>query len=137
MKFPLVSDIATTLVSYVDITSSIANALDMMLEQNHRNIIVIDSDCFRVLTVLDVLQIEKNKICLDIKLSELNLSKVPEIHKDENVLNTLEFLDNEIEYICVVNSDKTLYGLITHTDITTSIDPDTLMDNYRLLDFLK
>ncbi|MDD2450278.1 MAG: diguanylate cyclase, partial [Sulfurimonas sp.] len=42
-----------------------------------------------------------------------------------------------IEYICVVNDDLSLYGLITHTDITENIDPDTLMDNYRIEDFLK
>ena len=70
-------------------------------------------------------------------LSKLNLAVIPTIHRDENVLNTIEYLNNDIEYICVVNNKKTLYGLVAYADNTSNIDPDTLMDNYRLLDFLK
>jgi len=137
MKFPRISDIASTSVVHVDITSSITHALDIMLEHHHRNVIVIDSNCFRILTVVDVLNIQKNNSNLDMKLSELNLSKVPVITRDKNILDTLEYLNNPIEYICVINPDKTLYGLVTHTDITSNIDPNTLMDNYRLDDFFR
>jgi diguanylate cyclase (GGDEF)-like protein len=137
MKFPSMSNIASTTVAQVDITSSLQNALAVMLEQNHRNVIVIDSNCFRILTVMDILTIQENNICLDTKLSELDLTVVPTITKDKNVLETVEYLNNSIEYICVINEDKTLYGLVTHTDITSNIDPDTLMENYRLTDFLK
>ncbi|MEA2110601.1 MAG: diguanylate cyclase, partial [Campylobacterota bacterium] len=102
-----------------------------------RNVIVVDSDCFRILTVVDVLRIKNHNTDLDIQLSRLNLSKVPTISRNKNILDTLEYLNDSIEYICVINSDKTLYGLVTHTDITSNIDPDTLMDNYKLADFLK
>ena len=137
MKFPLVSDIASTSVAQIDIKSSVAEALEIMLEYNHRNVIVVDGDCFRLLTVVNVLKIQKNHSSLDMQLSELDLSKIPLITRDKNVLDTLEYLNNSIEYICVINPDKSLYGLVTHTDITSNIDPDTLMDNYRLTDFLK
>ncbi len=137
MKFPSVSDIANTSVVYVDITSSMTNALDIMLEHDHRNIVVIDKDCFRILTIVDILNIQKNNLNLNMRLSELDLSEIPTITKDKNVLDTLEYLNDSKEYICVVNSDGTLYGLITHTDITSNIDPDSLMDNYKLTDYLK
>ncbi|MCK5538599.1 MAG: diguanylate cyclase [Bacteroidales bacterium] len=137
MKFPSVSDIASTSVIYVDITSSITNALDIMLEHDHRNIVVADKNCFRILTITDILNIQKNNLNLNMCLSELNLSEIPTITKDKNVLDTLEYLNESKEYICVVNSDGTLYGLITHTDITSNIDPDSLMDNYKLTDYLK
>lgn len=137
MKFPVISDIASTSVVHVDISSSIEDALDTMLKHNHRDIVVIDGDNFRILTVIDVLNIQKKGLNLSIKLSELNLPIVPMLEKNSNVLDTLEYLNNSLEYICVINKDKTLYGLVTHTDITSNIDPDTLMDNYRLADFLK
>ena len=137
MRFPLISDIASTSVSCVDISSSVENALDVMLEHNHRDVVVLDNDDFRILTVIDVLNIQKNSLKLGMKLFELNLPIVPVLNKNKNVLDTLEYLNNSLEYICVVNSDKTLYGLVTHTDITSNIDPDALMDNYRLSDFLK
>ncbi len=137
MRFPQVSDIASTSVISVDITSTVSDALNFMLEKNHRNVIVIDGDLFKVLRVIDVLTIKKTNKSLDVKLSQLDLEIVPTILKNKNVLDTLEYLSENLEYICVINNDKSLYGLVTHTDITSNIDPDTLMDNYRLSDFLK
>ena len=96
MKFPIMYNIASTSVIHVDITSSLKTALSLMLEHNHRNIIVIDSDCFRILTIVDILNIQRKGINLDIKLSELNLSKVPTIDKDKNVLDTIDILQNSI-----------------------------------------
>ncbi len=137
MKFPKISDIASTSIIHVDITSSIADALEVMLEHNHRSVVVKDNKSFRILRVLDILNIQKDKLDIETKLSVLNLAIIPLISKDKNVLDTLEYLDNPIEYICAINEDNTLYGLVTHTDITSNIDPDTLMENYKLIDFLK
>ncbi|MCD4668376.1 MAG: diguanylate cyclase [Sulfurimonas sp.] len=137
MKFPLISDIAITSIISIDIKASIAEALDLLLEQNHRNMVVLDKDCFRILSIIDVLRIQKNKLVLNMSLSKLNLNKIPTINKSKNVLDTLEYLNNNMEYICALNEDNSLYGLLSHTDITGNIDPDTLMDNYRLVDFLK
>lgn len=137
MKFPLIKDIASPKVISVDVNCLVCDALDIMLEQNHRNVIVLDGDFFRVLTVIDVLAIQTQHGSLDIALSEVLLSKVPTISKNKNVLDTLEYLSDSMEYICAVNEDNTLFGLVTQTDITSNIDPDTLMDNYRLSDLLK
>lgn len=49
----------------------------------------------------------------------------------------MEYLSCDIEHICVTDDEGRLYGLITHTDITSSIDPETLMNNFCLNDFLK
>ena len=137
MKLSPISDIASTSVAHIDIKNSAEDALNMMLKCNQRNIVIIDNDVFRLLTATDILKIEKEYPTLDIQLSDLNLSKMPLVSRDKNVLDTLEYLNNSIEYICVVNPDKTFYGLVTHTDITSHIDPDTLMDNYKLSNFFK
>lgn len=137
MRFPIIGDIASTDVDTVDINNSISQAIDVMLEHEHRNVIVRDGDLFRILTVIDVLNIESKDLDLNLPLSELELRLVPTIAKKKNILETLEYLNNELEYICVVNKDNSLHGIVTHTDITSNIDPDTLMDNYTLQDFLK
>ena len=137
MKFPLVSDIATTTVVSVDINSTIFSAIDMMLKYEHRNVVVVDGYKFHIFSVVDVLNVQAQGIDLNSSLKELHLSSVPLIRKEKNVLETLEYLSDSIEFICVINEDKSLYGLVTHTDITSNIDPDTLMDNFRLQDFLK
>ena len=137
MKFPLISDIASTSVVTIDIDSTINEAIDRMISHNHRNIVVLDREDFYIFTVLDVLNIKASGTPLDAKLKSIDLMQISVIDRERNVLDTLEYLNDDLEYICVVNRDKTLYGLVTHTDITSNIDPDTLMDNFRLDDFLK
>lgn len=137
MIFPVVGSIATTSVVSIDVNNSISSAIKKMFEHEHRNIIVIDGDIFRILRVSDILNIKAKKIDLSSSLKNLGLLATPIINRDKNVLHTLEYLSCEVEYICVVNDDGSLHGLISHTDIISSIDPDTLMDNFCLLDFLK
>ncbi|MCW9026627.1 MAG: diguanylate cyclase, partial [Thiovulaceae bacterium] len=137
MKFPLIKDVASTDVIHVDITDSISKAMDVMIEHNHRNVIVKDAQRYKILTVTDVLKIQNDDFDLNLPLKSLSLEIIPTILVDANILDTIEYLNNPMEYICAVNEDNSLYGLVTHTDITSHIDPHTLMDNYRLIDFLK
>jgi len=135
MKFPIIRDITTKDVVSIDIDTSISEAISHMLKQEHRSVVVIGDDDYFILTVLDILNIEGKN--LDLSVRDLDLRAIPKVLKDTNILDTIELLDNELEYICVVNSDNSLYGLVTHTDITSNMDPDTLMDTYLLEDFLK
>ena len=137
MKFPNVGEIATTEVISIDIKNSFAQAMSRMLEHEHRNILVVDLDKYYILSIIDILNIQTKDVDVNTPLCDLELSKIPVVSKNVNILETLEYLNNSIEFICVVDDDNSLYGLITHTDITSNIDPDTLMDNYRLQDFLK
>lgn len=137
MKFPKIGDIASTAVVSIDINSTFNETIKKILDNEHRNILVIDKNDFYFLSIVDILNVQTKKIDGNTVLRDLPLSKIPVINKDENILNTLDFLNDATEYIAVVNDDKSLYGLITHTDITSNIDPDTLMDNYKLQDLLK
>nr|WP_321266356.1 diguanylate cyclase [uncultured Sulfurimonas sp.] len=137
MKFPNICDIATTKIVSIDIKKTFNDAINKMFENEHRNIIVVDLNNFYIINIIDILNIQSKYVDVNMPLSELHLSKIPTIRKDKNILDTLEYLNNSMEYICVVNDDNSLYGLVTHTDITSNIDPETLMDNYRLQDFLK
>lgn len=137
MKFPKTGDIATQDVVCTDIKATFAETMHMMLANEHRNIVVVDEKEFYLLGLVDILNIKANNIDVDTPLYDLELRKIPKINRDKNILDCVEYLSNNVEYICVVNNDNSLFGLITHTDITSNIDPDTLMDNYRLQDYLK
>lgn len=137
MIFPIIENIATTSVVSIDVDNTISSAIKKMFEHEHRNIVVIDGGFFRILRVSDILNIKAKKIDLNSSLKSLELLEIPTLNRDKNVLHTLEYLSCEVEYICVINDDGSLYGLLSHADIISSIDPDTLMDNFRLLDFLK
>jgi diguanylate cyclase len=137
MKFPSAGDIASTQVVSINIDEKIGNAIDKMIESDHRDIIVVDYDVFYVLTAIEVLKLRDSNIQLSDPISHLHLRRIPAIHKETNVLNLLKYLDELTEYICVINNDRTIYGIITHTDITSNIDPEIIMDNYTIEDFLR
>ena len=137
MKFPAVGDIATQNVVLVQRDVSIVDAIEKMVEAEHRNVVVQDLDTFYILTVLDVLKLQDENHPLEYTLNEIELKQIPAVDKRMNILDTLEFVNHGIEYLCVLNEDKSLFGLITQTDITSNIDPDSLMENFRLQDFLK
>ena len=137
MKFPTISEITTTSVIQVPVSASVETALDLMLESNHRSIIVKDETCYRVFNAANILDMIEKGLELSIPLEELTLPHVPTINKNMNVLDTLDYLNESVEQCCVVDENNTFFGIITHTDIISNIDPDTLMENYRLRDFLK
>lgn len=137
MKFPKIGDIATTALVCVDSHDTILEAIRLMFDSIHRNIVVIDDDVFRILSVSDILNLKIKNIDLAQPIKTLNLPIVKTVDKDKSVLDIVDYLDCDIEHICVTDSMGRLFGLISHTDITSSIDPETLMDNLCLNDFIK
>ena len=137
MIFPKVGSIATTSVVSIDIDNKISDAMRKMFENEHRNILVTEGNIFRIMRVTDILNLKSRDVDMEGSLKDIELPFVPVVNKEKTVLSTLEYLNCEVEYICVVDDEGELFGLISHTDIISSIDPDTLMDNFCLLDFLK
>ena len=137
MRFPSISEITTTSVIQVPVSASVETALSLMLESNHRSIIVNDETCYRVFSATDILGMIEKGLALSIPLNKLTLPKVPIIKTNMNILDTLDYLNNSVEQCCVLDENDTFLGIITHTDIISNIDPDTLIENYRLRDFLK
>lgn len=137
MKFPNICDIATKEVVTVSIDSDIIEAVEVIFKSKHRAAIVSSNNEFFVFGSSDILHLVTQNIPLDTPLSKLKLIKIPTIEKNKNVLDTIDMISNSVEYIAVLEDDGTLYGIVTHTDIANNIDPETLMDNYKLQDFLK
>ncbi len=137
MRFPTVGEIATTKVVTVTREDTLASVLDTMCHHGHRNVVVADKCAFYLLGINDILHIKMKEANLDTPVGALELMRIPTIYKNENILSTVEFLSCNLEHICALNEDGTLYGILTHTDITSSIDPDTLMSSFCLDDFLK
>jgi len=137
MNFPTIAKIATTNVISLSRKETLCTAIDLMFQSEHRHIIVIDEKAFFGLSIYDVLQISRTHMDQHISMMEIELTPIPTIHKEKNILEALEFVQNNNEYIAVVNSDDSLYGIVTQTDILSSIDPDTMMETFKLSDLLK
>ena len=136
MKFPKVGDIATREIISVTIDDTLSYAIDKMTQNNHRNIVVIREDGFSVLNVFDVISFRNQHIDLKSPLSTLYLAKVPVVQKEKNILEALAKIKSS-DFLCVVDEENNLYGLLTHSDITANMDPGILMESYKLEDFFK
>jgi len=136
MKFPKIGDIATKEIVSVDIDDTLAHAIEKMTQSNHRNIVVKRADGFSVLSVFDVINFKNQQCDLNTPLLDLNLKKVPTLHKEENILEALNTIENS-DFLCIVDEQNNFYGLVTHSDITANMDPNILMESYRLEDFFK
>lgn len=139
MRFPTIGDIATTEVITVDIKESITEAVEKIYATRHRNALVSVADQFFVFGAQDILKMSAQGIDVERSLETLALREVSSIYRGKNVLDTLEVVDrpSECEQMAVVDEEGRLCGIVTHTDIANNIDPETLMENFRLQDFLK
>jgi len=136
MKFPLLRELATKDVITVDFSDTLDTALTLMHRNNQRNVIVENDNNYYILTSASLLYLKLNKHDFSKKIDTIILEKIPTINKNENILDTLDLLESDLEYICVTNDNNSLYGIITHTDIISHIDPETLMENYRIGDLI-
>ncbi|MBN2816645.1 MAG: diguanylate cyclase [Campylobacterales bacterium] len=139
MKFPTIRDIATKDVVTVNMTDTISVAVESIFESQHRTALVPHEGEYFVFGAADLLKMSASGLDVQKPLNTLTLRKVPSIHRNKNVLDVLDIVDRptECEQMAVVDEDEQLCGIVTHTDITNNIDPETLMENYKLQDFLK
>lgn len=137
MNFPKINKITTVDITEISREATLCEAIDLMFRSEHRYIIVTDHKHYYGLSIFDVLSISQTHMSKQIPLTELTLTSVPTLNKHKSILDALELIRNDHEYIVVVNDDDSLYGLVTQTDILSSIDPDTMMETFKLADLLK
>jgi diguanylate cyclase len=135
MFFPKINEIATKDVVAVECTLSLKDTIKILKTSHHRSVIVIHDSDYHLFSANDLIKISLNAEDLDIKLEDMPLKIVPQISRDASVLDAMDLVHSGIEYICVVNDDRSLFGLVTNSDIISSIDPETLMENFRVKDY--
>ncbi len=136
MKFPAISELVTTDVTLLNIDATLNQTIELMYEQNHRSVIVQDHKRFFIITASDLLKLKLKNYDFSQNLSKIRLTEIPTIDKEKNILESISFLEQSIEYISVVDRDNNFCGILTHTDIISNIDPETLMDNYKICDLI-
>jgi len=136
MKFPVISELVTTDVTLLNIDATLNATIELMYNQNHRSVIVQDCNRFYIVTASDLLKLKLKNYDFNQKLSNIRLVEIPIIQDDKNILEAISFLEQSIEYISVLDKNNSFCGIITHTDIISNIDPETLMDNYKICDLI-
>ncbi len=132
MFFPSLGLIATTNVITVDINENVQTALNRMHEHNHRSVIVVDGPQHYILTSKDIIRLRLEGIGFETPLFKVHLRPLPLISRESNIVNALNLTNEQDEHICVCNEDGSLYGLVTNSDIISSVDPQIVLDSLQI-----
>jgi diguanylate cyclase (GGDEF)-like protein len=103
-----------------------------MHEHNHRDIIVTNRSIFYVLTTADLIALKVEATDFSRPLSSLELCQVPTLPEKENVINAVDLINQEHEYLCLIDDDNNLSGIVTNSDIVASVDPQIMLENLTL-----
>lgn len=138
MRFPSILEICTREVVTVSEQATLKEAIDKMIASNHRNIVVDGGHYFHILLVEDIIRFNVHKqVDFNTPLNALSLTRLPMIKADANILESVHLLKDRLEYIGVESEEGEFCGLLSHTDIVNSIDPEILMENYAIRDVLQ
>jgi diguanylate cyclase (GGDEF)-like protein len=137
MYFPKIHSIATKDVVAVKDSALLKDTIEILKDSHHRSIVVECENEYHLFSASDLLKITLTNHTLDIALKDIPLQPIPQLYKEVSVIEAMKLVYAGVNYICVVNEDRSLYGLVTSTDIISSIDPETLMENFRIKDYLK
>lgn len=124
-RYPTIFEVATKEVITISAHKSLQDAIEMMQEHNIRDIIVTENGVYKILTTPQLLSFEIQNISSDTALKELELADIFTIAKDATLLDALELIRNETEYLCIVSEDQ-LLGIVSYTDIIPYLEPELL-----------
>ncbi|MEA1987730.1 MAG: diguanylate cyclase [Pseudomonadota bacterium] len=137
MFFPFVKDIASKEVISIPINKTIGEAIQVMIESNHRAIVILDGHFHHILLAQDILTLNEGELDLNQPISSTIIHKLPHIHQEKNILEAIHYLQESVEYIATIDDNGDLAGLLSHSDLINSTDPEILMDNYSIGDIIK
>ncbi len=138
MLFPDIEEIATTDVAVLAADHTIQQALDEMVRRGIRNVVVknTQSEEYGIFTANDLIRLHIKQEGMDITLQEAGYNPLHKAHCGDNILETLEHLSEGDDYLYVVDDKEQLYGIISYTDIISSVDPKILMERQRIGDIV-
>ncbi len=136
MLFPKAKELTTADVKVFPSSAFFKEAMREMISSKHRHILVCEKNRYYDLSVHHMLCDTLLNNNLEKKLYELDLQPLPAIHKEANILDTLHFLQNSNELVVVLDDNDHFFGIVTRTDIISSIDPSILIENITLKHFL-
>ena len=134
MIFPKLKDIATTNVIMMEPSDTLWSAVDMMVKNNIHDVIIRDDTptFFGIVSMQSIIMLNADGTDFGAPLASIRYEKAPVYHMDTSVLEIVDIMDANHQHICVINSTGELYGIISHHDIISNIDPKTLIERQTL-----
>ena len=137
MFFPYIKEIATTDLITIPMDHTIGQAIQLMIDSEHRSLIVKDGHFYNILLAQDILTLNHSELDLKLPISKAELHRLPKIDQDKNILEAISYLQESVEYIAAIDASGAMIGLVSHSDIIDSTDPEILMENYSIGEVVK
>jgi diguanylate cyclase (GGDEF)-like protein/PAS domain S-box-containing protein len=134
MEFKNVLEIATKQVMSVSRKDSILKATEVMIQNNLRNVLIVDEDIheYGIVTVTDITDFIVRGVDFSSSMESVGYKIVKQINKDANALEASFLIREDIAYLCVVDDDKKLLGVVSMTNVISAIDTELVVNDIRL-----
>jgi diguanylate cyclase (GGDEF)-like protein len=134
--FPTVGEVATPVVVMIQHKATLGEALREMREHDIRDIVIAGerSGEYGLFTINDLIRHGTSLQGLDHCLDSCPYQRLHTVEEVRNVLEVFAQLEDDQQYIGVVNAEQELVGLLSHTDIISSIDPQLMIEKQRVGD---
>ena len=134
MKFKSILEIATTNIMSVSRKDTLKAAAEIMFSHNIRNVLVVDEGIteYGIITVKDIAGFITSGVDFSNTIESLDVKSVKQIDKDMSALDASFMIRGDISYLCVVDETKKLLGIVSMSNIISSIDAELVVNDIRL-----
>jgi len=135
---PKLIDIATKNVVTINDTQTIKEAITLMYQENHRDVIVLSQTkkSFGILKANDLIRLKADNISFDTPIKNIKYDTVFSINYETSIHEAVQNISSTCTCICLVNENHALCGFVSYHDIISSVDPKLLLEKRTLSDIL-
>ena len=137
-QIPKLIDIATKDVVTINDTQTIKEAITLMYQENHRDVIVLSQTkkSFGILKANDLIRLKADNISFDTPIQHIKYDTVFSINYETSIQEAVQNISSNCTCICLVNEEQALCGFVSYYDIISSVDPKLLLEKRTLSDLL-
>ncbi len=136
--FPKVGHVAHLGVTTTAASTSVHDAIALMISNDIRDIVFPFEGGHRIFTVSDLLHYRQQGGDFCAPLSDLPPHQLEQVHEDDNILNIFPKLDNEQNrYLGVTSRQGKLTGIVSYSDVVSALDPSVFIEQKSVGEILR
>jgi diguanylate cyclase (GGDEF)-like protein/PAS domain S-box-containing protein len=134
MEFKSVLEIATKQITSVSRKDTIMKAAELMIQNNLRNVLIVDSGVneYGIITVSDITDLLLKGVAFTDTIDSVNYNLVRKVYKDINALEASFLIRTDVTYLCVVDEQEKLLGVVSMSNIISAIDTELVVNDIKL-----
>lgn len=138
MELPKLIDISTQKVVTIHESKTIQEAVDLMYQSSHRDVIVLSEEKrnFGILKANDLVKLKIQGVPFTTKLKEIKYDSVMSVHFKSTIIDAINEINSTCNCICLIDDEDRLCGYVSYYDIVSSVDPQLMLEKRTLSDIL-